>query len=79
MDTLKSPWTNPGTTRPEFLRLREVLAMIPVSKSTWWAGVRAGRYPQSVKLSARTTAWRRIDIETLVSHLGQQCDATVEC
>ena len=53
--------------------------MIPVSKSTWWAGVRAGRYPQSVKLSARTTAWRRIDIETLVSHLGQQCDATVEC
>jgi predicted DNA-binding transcriptional regulator AlpA len=28
-----------------FLRLPEVLKLIPVSKATWWAGVKTGRYP----------------------------------
>ena len=42
-------------------------AIIPVSKSTWWAGVKIGRYPQSVKLSERCTAWRVEDIRALVA------------
>ena len=33
-------------------------ALIPVCKSTWWAGVRAGRYPKPIKLGDRITAWR---------------------
>ena len=41
-----------------FLRLPEVLVLIPVSRSGWWAGIRAGRYPRGVKLGPRTTAWR---------------------
>lgn len=41
-------------------------AIIPVSKSTWWKGVAEGRYPKSVKLSERTTAWRVEDIRTLL-------------
>jgi len=49
-----------------FLRLPQVLAVFPVSKSTWWAGVRTGRYPAAVKLSARTTAWRAEDIRALI-------------
>jgi len=40
--------------------------IIPVSKSTWWAGVKAGRYPKPVKLSDRTTAWRVEDIRALI-------------
>ena len=55
---------------PEFLRLRDVLGMIPISKSTWWAGTKTGRYPRGVKLSARTTAWRRTDIEDLVRNIS---------
>jgi predicted DNA-binding transcriptional regulator AlpA len=39
---------------------------MPVSKSTWWAGVKAGRYPQPVKLGLRITAWRVEDILTLL-------------
>jgi predicted DNA-binding transcriptional regulator AlpA len=39
---------------------------VPVSKSTWWAGVRSGRYPQPVKLGPRITAWRVEDIRTLL-------------
>ncbi|MCX5875753.1 MAG: AlpA family phage regulatory protein [Deltaproteobacteria bacterium] len=38
---------------------------IPVSKSSWWAGVKSGRYPQPVKLSERCTCWRAEDIRAL--------------
>ena len=52
-----------------FLRLPSILAPggpIPVSKSTWWAGVKSGRFPQPVKLGPRITAWRVEDIRTLI-------------
>ncbi len=49
-----------------FMRLNAVLAIIPVSKSTWWAGVKSGRFPQAVKLSERITAWRTDDINSLI-------------
>jgi len=50
-----------------FLRLPQVLEVFPVSRSNWWAGIRSGRYPAGVKLSPRTTAWLRSDIEALCS------------
>ena len=52
-----------------FLRLASILGPegpIPVSKSTWWAGVKSGRYPQPVKLGPRITAWRVEDILALI-------------
>ncbi|RLB81910.1 MAG: transcriptional regulator [Deltaproteobacteria bacterium] len=48
------------------LRLPEVLKLIPVSRSHWWAGVKSGKYPPSIKLSARVTCWRRSSILTLI-------------
>lgn len=38
---------------------------IPISKSSWWAGVKSGRYPQPVKLSERCTCWHAEDIRQL--------------
>ena len=50
-----------------FVRLSTLLQLIPVSKSTWWAGVKAGRYPQPVRtLGQRITAWRVEDIRALI-------------
>lgn len=40
--------------------------IIPVSKSTWWAGVKTGRFPQPVKLGPRITAWRAVDIRKMI-------------
>jgi prophage regulatory protein len=56
------------TTIPEtgFLRLPEVLKFIPVGKSTWWAGVKSGKYPKQVKLGKRTSAWRAEEIKALI-------------
>ena len=41
-------------------------AVIPVGKSTWWAGVKSGRFPKPVKLGPRTTAWRVEEIRALI-------------
>ena len=59
-----------------YLRLRQIIgnpkadppvpAIIPVSKSTWWAGIKAGRFPAPVKLGPRITAWRVEDIHALL-------------
>lgn len=48
-----------------FMRLPQVLAVFPVGKSTWLAGVASGRYPKGVKLSPGCTAWRAEDIRAL--------------
>jgi prophage regulatory protein len=66
------------STLPEtgYVRLKQIVgnakanppipALFPVGTSTWWAGVRDGRYPRSVKLSPRVTAWRIEDIRHLI-------------
>jgi Predicted transcriptional regulator len=68
-----------GSTLPDtgFVRLPQIIgstkaqppipALIPVSRSTWWAGVKSGRYPQPVKLGPRITAWRVEDIRRLIA------------
>jgi prophage regulatory protein len=60
----------PITALTVFLRLPQVLEIIPVSKSTWWAGIRDGKFPKAVKLTKRTSAWRRKDIEDLCVRLS---------
>ena len=72
-------------TLPEtgFVRLYQIIGnpkanppippIIPVSKSTWWAGVKSGRYPAPTKsLGARITAWRVEDILRLVEQVRGQ-------
>lgn len=61
------------TTMPQtgFVRLKQILAPngpIPISKSTWWAGVKDGRFPKPVKLGPRITAWRVEDIRQLIEN-----------
>ena len=61
------------TTLPDtgFMRISQILAPagpIPVSKSTWWAGVKDGRFPKPLKLGARVTVWRVEDIRELIEN-----------
>lgn len=41
---------------------------LPISRSTGWAGVKSGRFPQPAKLGPRITAWRAEDIRYLVAN-----------
>lgn len=59
---------------PRLLRLPQVLAVIPVSKSTWWHWVAEGRAPAGVKLG-RCTAWRSSDIRAYLEKLGVEQEA----
>lgn len=59
------------------LRITEIIAPggpIPVGKSTWWEGVKSGRFPQPIKLGPRITVWREDDIEALLAN-GIEGDA----
>lgn len=49
-----------------FVRLPQVLALIPISRSAWWAGIRSGKFPQGIKLGRKTTVWRAEDIRRLI-------------
>ncbi len=54
------------------LRLPQVLELVPVSKSTWWLGVRDGRFPKPVKLGRRTTCWRESEILALFNRSADE-------
>ncbi len=43
--------------------------IIPVSKASWWNGVKSGKYPKPVKLGKRITAWPAEAIRRLI-HSG---------
>jgi hypothetical protein len=59
-----------------FLRLKQIIgnpkatppipAIIPVSASSWWNGVKSGKYPKSIKLGAGTTVWKASEVLALV-------------
>jgi len=64
---------------PRLLRLKQIIGdfkakppippILPISKSNWWEGVKAGRYPKAIKIGANTTAWREDEVRALVEKL----------
>lgn len=60
-----------------YLRVKQVLTLIPVSRSTWWAGVKSGRYPKPTSsLGERITAWRVEDIVAFLKKSAPGSSAT---
>jgi len=67
------------TALPEtgFLRLSQIIGnprstppippLIPISRSSWWAGIRCGKYPRQIKLGPRTSVWRVEEIKALIA------------
>lgn len=53
-----------------FMRLPQVLALVPVSKSTLWRHVCAGTFPAPVKLFVGVTAWRVDDVRSWIDERG---------
>ena len=54
------------------LRLHQVLSKFPVGRSTWYAGMRTGRYPQSVRISQRAVGWSCAAIDALIARQVNQ-------
>jgi predicted DNA-binding transcriptional regulator AlpA len=63
-----------------FVRIRQIigdskanppiLPIIPIGRSSWWKGVKEGKYPAPIKLGAKTTVWRAEDIHALLNQLN---------
>lgn len=53
-----------------FLRLYQVLEIIPISRSGWWKGCKEGKYPKPIKLGPRTTVWKKSEIQELVAKIA---------
>ena len=54
------------------VRLAEIVApngVLPISRSTFLAGVKNGKFPQPIKIGARITAWDATEIRTLIDGL----------
>lgn len=59
-----------------YLRIKQIIGdkkakpplppIIPIGRSSWWDGVKKGKFPKPVKIGERTTAWKVEDIKNLI-------------
>lgn len=54
-----------------FLRVPRITDRMGIGRSSWWAGVKAGKYPPGIKLSPRVTVWRASQIDDLIANFGK--------
>lgn len=58
---------NPALPPEGFVRLPVIIRILGIGKTSWWCGIKEGRFPKPVKLGPRTSAWRVEDIRTLIA------------
>lgn len=52
-----------------FLRLKEVLKFIPVSRATIYRKIEEGKFPKAYRLGSNTTVWRAEDIQAYIQQI----------
>jgi len=62
----RQPNKKPKRSRPA------IPAIIPVSKSEWYAGIKTGKYPKPIKLGARASAWKVSDILAVIERISDE-------
>jgi prophage regulatory protein len=65
---------NPQTSLPEIGYVRQsqlIPAIFPFSPATLWRKLKAGTFPQPVKLGPRITAWNVKDIREWIERMGR--------
>lgn len=60
-----------------YLRIKHILGdkksnppitpLIPICRTTWWEGVKSGRFPKPIKLTENVTVWKVEDIRKLIN------------
>ena len=58
--------SRPVLPETDFVRLPQILSLIPISRLAWWTGIREGKFPQGIKLGSKTTVWRAEGIRHLI-------------
>ena len=51
-----------------------IVGVFPVSRASWYEGIKAGKYPSALKIGdSRTSAWRVADIRALIEKFDEAC------
>jgi len=53
-----------------FVRIKTILRIFPISRSSWYQGVAVGKFPRPIRLGVRTSVWRVEDIRALIDKFG---------
>jgi len=61
-----------------FLRIEQVLELVPVSRTTWWRGVKAKKYPQPVNISNKRRLWRESEIMRFIDNFNRPVESATE-
>ncbi len=67
--------TQPIQATQGFLRLPQILNLIPIGKSSWWRWVAEGKAPKPIKLGAKTTVWKAEEINAFILRLRSEDNA----
>lgn len=70
MSDYKNNYDQPRLHEEGFLRLKTILQIIPIGRSTWWEGVQLGKFPKPIKIGRNITVWRTKDIQLLIEKLN---------
>ena len=69
---------NESSPSSSFLRLPQILTLVPVSKSTIWSWVKKGTFPKPCKLGPRTTAWKAVEVYEWIQSRGDVSTTVAE-
>lgn len=72
---MNSPMEDGPRARPDLaampddalLRIDDVLAIVTLSRSAWYAGIRRGQFPRGIALTKRTHVWRADEIREVIA------------
>ena len=51
----------------KFLRLSQILQLIPIGKSTLWEKVKKGEFPKQIKLGTKISVWKESDVQAYIN------------
>ena len=57
-----------------FLKINEIVGdngILPISKASWYRGIKEGYYPEPVKIGKRASVWRSDDIQDLIERMNK--------
>lgn len=52
-----------------FLNVDAIVRSLPMSKSTWLAGVKSGKFPKPIRMTPARPVWRKSTIDSLIASL----------
>jgi|GEM_PF-2545895 predicted DNA-binding transcriptional regulator AlpA len=70
------PWSSPSFNTEGtkaiygYMRQKELMQVVPFSPATLWRLVKTGQFVQPVKISARITAWNRVEVHAWLESKG---------